>query len=120
MYFNKPYSIDDVVKYPPNRLYTNNLNYLISKSENYSNSTEINVIEYKGHVQKPFFYTKNSYSDTEKLVKTYYSQGRLVGINTMMAGPDVGLAVPVHVVKKFLKENLGSDGQPKEVATVYN
>lgn len=32
------------------------------------------------------------------------AQGRLVGINTMMAGPDVGLAVPVHVAKKFLGE----------------
>jgi len=40
------------------------------------------------------------------------AQGRLVGINTMMAGPDVGLAVPVHVVKKFLKDSLGSGGQP--------
>jgi hypothetical protein len=27
-----------------------------------------------------------------------------VGINTMMAGPDVGLAVPVHVVKAFLRQ----------------
>lgn len=35
------------------------------------------------------------------LVDTY---GRLVGINTMMAGPDVGLAVPVHVVKGFLRQ----------------
>ena len=33
-------------------------------------------------------------------------QGRLVGINTMMAGPDVGLAVPVHVVKAFLRQAL--------------
>jgi serine protease Do len=32
------------------------------------------------------------------------TQGRLVGINTMMAGPDVGLAVPVHVVKAFLRK----------------
>jgi serine protease Do len=32
--------------------------------------------------------------------------GRLVGINTMMAGPDVGLAVPVHVVKEFLRRTL--------------
>jgi len=31
-------------------------------------------------------------------------EGRLVGINTMMAGPDVGLAVPVHVVKAFLRQ----------------
>jgi S1-C subfamily serine protease len=28
--------------------------------------------------------------------------GQLVGINTMMAGPEVGLAVPVYVVKAFL------------------
>ncbi len=35
-------------------------------------------------------------------------QGQLVGINTMMHGPDVGLAVPAHVVKAFLRENLGS------------
>lgn len=32
--------------------------------------------------------------------------GRLVGINTMMAGPDVGLAVPVHVIKGFLRQAL--------------
>jgi serine protease Do len=32
--------------------------------------------------------------------------GRLVGINTMMAGPDVGLVVPVHVVKAFLRQAL--------------
>lgn len=31
------------------------------------------------------------------------TQGRLVGINTMMNGPDVGMAVPVHVAKHFLK-----------------
>ena len=30
-------------------------------------------------------------------------QGRLVGINTMITGPEVGLAVPVHVVREFLK-----------------
>jgi serine protease Do len=34
-------------------------------------------------------------------------RGRLVGINAMMAGPDVGLAVPVHVAKSFLRESLG-------------
>jgi S1-C subfamily serine protease len=34
--------------------------------------------------------------------------GRLVGINTMIAGPDVGLAIPVHVVKAFLHETLGA------------
>ena len=34
------------------------------------------------------------------------ANGRLVGINTMMAGPEVGLAVPVHVVKTFLRQAL--------------
>lgn len=33
--------------------------------------------------------------------------GRLVGINTVMAGPDVGLAIPVHAVKQFLHRALG-------------
>jgi S1-C subfamily serine protease len=33
--------------------------------------------------------------------------GRLVGINTIMAGPDVGLAVPVHVAKAFLQQAIG-------------
>ncbi len=35
------------------------------------------------------------------------ARGCLVGINTMMAGPDLGLAVPVHEVKAFLKKALG-------------
>jgi serine protease Do len=34
--------------------------------------------------------------------------GRLVGINTMITGPEVGFAIPSHVVKGFLKESLGS------------
>lgn len=34
--------------------------------------------------------------------------GRLVGINTMITGPEVGLAVPLHVVKEFLKQKLGT------------
>lgn len=32
--------------------------------------------------------------------------GRLVGINTIMTGPAVGGAVPVDVVKRFLKRNI--------------
>jgi S1-C subfamily serine protease len=36
------------------------------------------------------------------------AEGRLVGINTLMTGPEVGMSVPVHVVKRFLKDNLGS------------
>jgi serine protease Do len=35
-------------------------------------------------------------------------QGRLVGINTIMTGPKVGMAVPVHVAKSFLRQRLGS------------
>jgi S1-C subfamily serine protease len=34
------------------------------------------------------------------------TQGHLVGINTLMTGPDVGVAVPVHVVKAFLRQTL--------------
>jgi S1-C subfamily serine protease len=34
--------------------------------------------------------------------------GRLVGINTMISGPEVGLAVPIHSVKRFLKQRLSS------------
>ena len=34
------------------------------------------------------------------------SSGRLVGINTIMVGPDAGLAVPVHEVKQFLKHSM--------------
>ena len=30
--------------------------------------------------------------------------GRLVGMNTVMTGPEVGLAIPVHVVKRFLQQ----------------
>jgi S1-C subfamily serine protease len=33
------------------------------------------------------------------------SRGRLIGINTMMAGPEVGLAVPVDAVDRFLRAN---------------
>ncbi len=36
------------------------------------------------------------------------AEGRLVGINAMMVGPEVGMAVPIHVVKDFLKQELGS------------
>jgi hypothetical protein len=34
--------------------------------------------------------------------------GKLVGINTMITGPDVGFAIPAHVVKAFLKEAIGT------------
>ena len=34
------------------------------------------------------------------------SSGHLVGINTVMLGPNVGLAVPVYEVKRFLKSSM--------------
>ena len=37
--------------------------------------------------------------------------GRLIGINTMISGPGVGLAIPIHTVKRFLKKTLGT-GEP--------
>lgn len=35
------------------------------------------------------------------------AQGRLVAVNAIMNGPEVGVAIPVHVVKQFLKDTLG-------------
>ena len=32
--------------------------------------------------------------------------GRLVGINTLITSPEVGLAIPLHTVKEFLKHSL--------------
>ena len=37
------------------------------------------------------------------------AQGRLVGINTMITGPEVAMAVPVHVAKAFLQEALRTE-----------
>jgi len=36
------------------------------------------------------------------------TEGRLVGMNTMISGPGIGMAVPVHVAKRFLHKALGS------------
>lgn len=35
------------------------------------------------------------------------ASGKLIGINTLITGPGVGFAIPVHVVKHFLKAQLG-------------
>jgi serine protease Do len=32
-------------------------------------------------------------------------EGKLEGTNTMMIGPDTGLAIPVEIARKFLREN---------------
>jgi serine protease Do len=34
------------------------------------------------------------------------ARGRLVGVNIMMAGPNVGYAIPVQTIKAFLKDSL--------------
>jgi len=34
------------------------------------------------------------------------TSGRVVGVNTLITGPKVGLAIPVHVVNDFLHESL--------------
>ena len=39
------------------------------------------------------------------------SDGRLVGINTMISGPRVGLAIPINVVKQFLRDTIGKASQ---------
>jgi len=76
MYTNGSYSIDDVVRYAPNKQYSNSLNYLVSKSEDYSNqleNTQQIVPEYKGNHQKTIIYPTNNYSFNEnKPTKTYY------------------------------------------------
>lgn len=39
-------------------------------------------------------------------------EGEIIGINTMITGPEVGFAVPVHVVKHFLKNTIGTQAVP--------
>ncbi len=36
------------------------------------------------------------------------ADGKLIGINTMITGPDVGFAIPVDTVKSFLRQALGA------------
>lgn len=37
------------------------------------------------------------------------ARGELIGINTMMTGPDVGVAIPAHVIRAFMRAS-GVDG----------
>jgi S1-C subfamily serine protease len=47
------------------------------------------------------------------------ASGRLVGINTMMNGPDVGVAVPVHIAQAFLqREAMSATAPPLGVVMV--
>ncbi len=34
-------------------------------------------------------------------------RGRLVGVNTLITGPEVGFAIPAHLVEAFLREHAG-------------
>jgi len=44
------------------------------------------------------------------------SRGQLVGINTLMNGPEVGVAIPVHVAVEFLHTALGHGAAPSAQA----
>jgi len=75
MYTNRFHSIDDVIRYTPNNQYNNNINYLISKSENYRNTAENPEqvdLKYSGISQKPTIYSENNYLLQENPTKTYY------------------------------------------------
>lgn len=46
--------------------------------------------------------------------------GEVVGINTMIQGHEVSFAVPIDVVKQFLKNTIDADYQPQAVAISEN
>jgi len=46
-------------------------------------------------------------------------QGEVVGINTLIRGPGVSFAVPVDVVKRFLKSTIGRAADPIGEAAAY-
>jgi len=45
--------------------------------------------------------------------------GRLVGINTMMNGPDVGVAVPIHVARDFMEQLGGARPESAQGGPVW-
>ncbi len=46
------------------------------------------------------------------------SRGRLVGINTLMNGPEVGVAIPVHVAQEFLEAVATGQRQTEPSTTI--
>jgi serine protease Do len=44
------------------------------------------------------------------------SRGRVVGINTLMNGPEVGVAIPAHVAEEFLKAVAANQRQQKSAS----
>lgn len=47
------------------------------------------------------------------------SRGELIGINTLMSGPEVGVAIPAHVAQAFLK-NIASPRQPTQPSPIIH
>lgn len=47
----------------------------------------------------------------------FNAAGEIVGINTMIRGPEVSFAVPVDVVKAFLRETIGRYQAPAQAAS---
>jgi serine protease Do len=47
------------------------------------------------------------------------SEGRVVGINTLMNGPEVGMAIPVHLVKEFLGTVAARSGENRPESSVH-
>ena len=46
------------------------------------------------------------------------SRGRVIGINTLMNGPEVGIAIPAHVAEEFLRGITNAPLQPIGEATI--
>jgi serine protease Do len=46
------------------------------------------------------------------------SGGKVVGTNTLMSGPDVGVAIPVHVAQEFVNAVISAQQHPSPNATV--
>jgi serine protease Do len=46
------------------------------------------------------------------------SRGRVIGINTLMNGPEVGVAIPIHVAEEFLKSVTANARQADTANTV--
>jgi serine protease Do len=46
------------------------------------------------------------------------SRGRVIGINTLMNGPEVGVAIPVHIAQEFLNSIAARQNEPAPAAIV--
>jgi len=45
-------------------------------------------------------------------------QGKLIGMSTLMAGLEVGIAVPFHVIEGFVAEAISVDGRESDTILV--